>query len=196
MEDSIKELVKNQAIWFRYLKHWGCNIDTAKDLVQELYIQIDTYLKKHNTSIMYDETEINHYFVYVTLYNMFCTLKRAEKKVTLVSLDYMPELSEDQHKEESNEEYNNYRAIQEWFLHDDFLSFTQVVQDDNKILDDYDKDKMFNFYQRKIFEEVFLNNKKISKLSRDTNISYYSLYNTVQNIKKQINQYYESKTWG
>jgi len=126
---------------------------------------------------------------------MFCNLKRAEKKVNLVSLDYMPELSSDQNTEESNEDYNNYRAIQEWFLHDDFLSFTQTVKDNNKILDDYDKDKMFNFYQRKIFEEVFLNNKKISKLSRDTNISYYSLYNTVQNIKKQINQYYESKTW-
>ena len=196
MEDSIKELAKHEDIWFRYLKHWGCNIDTAKDLVQEMYIQIDTYLKKHNTSIMYNKTEINHYFVYVTLYNMFCNLKRAEKKVNLVSLDYMPELSSDQNKEESNEDYNNYRAIQEWFLHDDFLSFTQIVKDDSKVLDDYDKDKMFNFYKRKIFEEVFLNNKKISKLSRDTNISYYSLYNTVQNIKKQIKQYYESKNWG
>tara|TARA_R110002049_G_scaffold98170_4_gene239042 strand:+ start:727 stop:1317 length:591 start_codon:yes stop_codon:yes gene_type:complete len=196
MEDSINELVKNEEIWFRYLKHWGCNKDTAKDLVQEMYIQIDTYLKKHNTSIMYNDNEINHYFVYVTLYNMFCNLKRAEKKVNLVSLDYMPELSDEPYDETENENYQNYRAIQEWFLHDDFLAFTQIVKDEENVLEDYDRDKMYNFYQRKIFEEVFLNNKKISKLSRDTNISYYSLYNTVQNIKKQIKEYYGSKTWG
>ena len=196
MEDSINELVKNEEIWFRYLKHWGCNKDTAKDLVQEMYIQIDTYLKKHNTSIMYNDNEINHYFVYVTLYNMFCNLKRAEKKVNLVSLDYMPELSDEPYDERENEDYQNYRAIQEWFLHDDFLAFTQIVKDEENVLEDYDRDKMYNFYQRKIFEEVFLNNKKISKLSRDTNISYYSLYNTVQNIKKQIKEYYGSKTWG
>tara|TARA_R110000744_G_scaffold339954_5_gene445110 strand:- start:278 stop:868 length:591 start_codon:yes stop_codon:yes gene_type:complete len=196
MEDSINELVKNEEIWFRYLKHWGCNKDTAKDLVQEMYIQIDTYLKKHNTSIMYNDNEINHYFVYVTLYNMFCNLKRAEKKVNLVSLDYMPELSDEPYNETENEDYQNYRAIQEWFLHDDFLAFTQIVKDEENVLEDYDKDKMYNFYQRKIFEEVFLNNKKISKLSRDTNISYYSLYNTVQNIKQQIKEYYGSKTWG
>jgi|TARA_R110002051_G_scaffold102792_1_gene174278 DNA-directed RNA polymerase specialized sigma24 family protein len=196
MEDSINELVKNEEIWFRYLKHWGCNKDTAKDLVQEMYIQIDTYLKKHNTSIMYNDNEINHYFVYVTLYNMFCNLKRAEKKVNLVSLDYMPELSDEPYDETENENYQNYRAIQEWFLHDDFLAFTQIVKDEENVLEDYDREKMYNFYQRKIFEEVFLNNKKISKLSRDTNISYYSLYNTVQNIKKQIKEYYGSKTWG
>ena len=196
MEDSINELVKNEEIWFRYLKHWGCNKDTAKDLVQEMYIQIDTYLKKHNTSIMYNDNEINHYFVYVTLYNMFCNLKRAEKKVNLVSLDYMPELSDEPYDERENEDYQNYRAIQEWFLHDDFLAFTQIVKDEENVLEDYDREKMYNFYQRKIFEEVFLNNKKISKLSRDTNISYYSLYNTVQNIKKQIKEYYGSKTWG
>ena len=196
MEDSINELVKNEEIWFRYLKHWGCNKDTAKDLVQEMYIQIDTYLKKHISSIMYNDNEINHYFVYVTLYNMFCNLKRAEKKVNLVSLDYMPELSDEPYDETENENYQNYRAIQEWFLHDDFLAFTQIVKDEENVLEDYDRDKMYNFYQRKIFEEVFLNNKKISKLSRDTNISYYSLYNTVQNIKQQIKDYYGSKTWG
>jgi len=196
MDDSIKELVKNQELWFRYLKHWGCNIDTAKDLVQEMYIVVDTYIKKHKTSIMYNENEINHYFIYITLYRMFGDLKRAEKKVKLVGLDYMPELSQELNDNVLDDSFNNHKAIQEWYLHDDYLAFTNIVKNDENILKDYDKNKMFNFYQRKIFEEIFINNKKISQLSRDTNISYYSLYNTVQNIKKQIIEYYESKTWG
>lgn len=192
MEESIKELVKHERIWHNYLKSWGCNIDTAKDLIQEMYIQIDTYLKKHKKSIMYNEKEINFYFVYLTLYNMFKNLKRAEKRVRVVSienLDYLP--AEEDYSE--IDDLNNYRAIQEWFLHDDYLELTDL---NNPKLEEYDKTKMFNFYQRKVFEEVFLNNKSISQLSRDTNISYYSLYNTVKNIRQQIKQLYESKNWG
>ena len=63
MEESIIELVKHERIWHNYLKSWGCNIDTSKDLIQEMYIQIDTYLKKHKKSIMYNKKEINFYFV-------------------------------------------------------------------------------------------------------------------------------------
>ena len=192
MEESIKELVKHERIWHNYLKSWGCNIDTAKDLIQEMYIQIDTYLKKHKKSIMYNEKEINFYFVYLTLYNMFKNLKRAEKRVRVVSienLDYLP--AEEEYSE--IDDLNNYRAIQEWFLHDDYLELTDL---NNPKLEEYDKTKMFNFYQRKVFEEVFLNNKSIGQLSRDTKISYYSLYNTVKNIRQQIKQLYESKNWG
>ena len=50
--------------------------------------------------------------------------------------------------------------------------------------------------ENQVFEEIFIHNKSISQLSRDTNISYYSLYNTVKNIKEQINKFYESKNWG
>ena len=192
MEESIKELVKHERIWHNYLKSWGCNIDTAKDLIQEMYIQIDTYLKKHKKSIMYNEKEVNFYFVYLTLYNMFKNLKRAEKRVKVVSLENLDYLPAEETNIES-EDLDNHRAIQEWFLHEDYIEMTDL---NNPKLEEYDKSKMFNFYQRKVFEEVFLNNKSISQLSRDTNISYYSLYNTVKNIRQQIKQLYESKNWG
>lgn len=192
MEKSIEELVKHERIWHNYLKSWGCNIDTAKDLIQEMYIQIDTYLKKHKKSIMYNEKEVNFYFVYLTLYNMFKNLKRAEKRVKIISLenlDYIP--AEETYIE--SEDLNNYRAIQDWFLHKDYIEMTDL---NNPKLEEYDKNKMFNFYQRKVFEEVFINNKSISQLSRDTNITYYSLYNTVKNIRQQIKKLYETKNWG
>jgi len=192
MEESILELVKNERVWHNYLKSWGCNIDTAKDLIQEMYIQIDTYLKKHKNSIMYNEKEVNFYFVYLTLYSMFKDLKRVEKRVKIVTLESLEHFAtEDQYSE--RDDYNNHKAIQEWFLHEDYIEMTNL---NNPKLKEYDKTKMFNFYQRKVFEEVFLNNKSISQLSRDTNISYYSLYNTVKNIRQQIKQLYETKNWG
>ena len=53
-----------------------------------------------------------------------------------------------------------------------------------------DKSKLLNYYQRKIFEEVFINKVSITQLSKDTRISYYSLYNTVRNIKQEIRNNY------
>lgn len=195
MEKSIEELVKHERIWHNYLKSWGCNIDTAKDLIQEMYIQIDTYLKKHKKSIMYNKKEINFYFVYLTLYSMFKDLKRAEKRVQIVSLENLDYIQ----NEETviiQDNYNNFQAIEEWFLNQDYLDMTEIERPTEENLEVYDRNKMYNFYQRKIFEEVFLNKKSIKQLSRDTSISYYSLYNTVRNIKEQIKKLYESKSWG
>ena len=195
MEESIIELVKHERIWHNYLKSWGCNIDTSKDLIQEMYIQIDTYLKKHNKSIMYNKKEINFYFVYLTLYSMFKDLKRAEKRVQIVSLENLDYIQ----NEETviiQDNYNNFQAIEEWFLNQDYLDMTEIERPTEENLEVYDRNKMYNFYQRKIFEEVFLNKKSIKQLSRDTSISYYSLYNTVRNIKEQIKKLYESKSWG
>ena len=44
---------------------------------------------------------------------------------------------------------------------------------------------------RRIFKEVFLDKTKVSVLSRNTNITYWSLRNTIKNIKKQIKEDYE-----
>jgi len=41
------------------------------------------------------------------------------------------------------------------------------------------------WYDRKVFE-ICASGKSVAKLSRDTNISYYSLYNTYTNAKKFI----------
>ena len=63
--------------------------------------------------------------------------------------------------------------------------------EDANLLENFSKDKMKVYYMRRIFKEVFLDNTKVSKLSRDTNITYWSLRNTIRNIKKQIKEDYE-----
>ena len=45
---------------------------------------------------------------------------------------------------------------------------------------------MEKYYLRRIFKEVFLNKIQITKLAKDTNITYWSLRNTIKIIKKQI----------
>ena len=52
---------------------------------------------------------------------------------------------------------------------------------------------MEKYYLRRIFKEVFYNKVQITKLAKDTNITYWSLRNTIKIIKKQIRKKYENR---
>ena len=131
MESEIKELVKKEQTWLNYLKSWGCNPDTAKDLVQELYITIDKWLKKHNKSLMYNDKEVNWYFVYITLRNLFLDLKRQEAKVSIVSLDHSDKIKAslvvEQYQEIEDNKFEKHQSIEEWLLNDDYLQMTNII---------------------------------------------------------------------
>ncbi len=143
---------------------------------------------------MFNDNEVNYYFIYVTLRNLVFDLKRKEKNVSLISLDQRTDLSEDiEYNKWSDKErdesdlYLKHKVISDWYEDDKYL---QMLEDAN-LLENFSKDKMKVYYMRRIFKEVFLDNTKVSKLSRDTNITYWSLRNTIRNIKKQIKEDYE-----
>jgi hypothetical protein len=54
----------------------GCNEHIAEDLTQSMYLKVDAYIKKHNPDIMYNETELNYYFFWITLKNMYMDYHR------------------------------------------------------------------------------------------------------------------------
>ena len=173
--------------WCSIVQSFGCNPETAEDLVQEMYIRVDQHIK-NGKDFMYED-EVNYYFIYLILLNLFRDLKRKEKDVKLIGLEQLPELADPESYEQEDElMFEKCRAIEEW-LNDD--RYIELLQEGSKI-DNYSSDKMNAFYLRNIFEEVFVKGKKVTQFSRDTNITYWSLRNTIKNIKKQIKQRYES----
>ena len=150
----------------------GCNIDTAKDIVQEFYI------KMVDKDYSYDEDSPNFYGCYVILRNMVFDLKRKEKNVELLDLDYLPESEYEEYVEDNYDD--KIGAIYKW-LESNYIDYK--VDDIN-----YDIDVLKKVYYKTIYEEVFENGKKITQLSKETGISYYSLYNTIKHIKKQIKE--------
>lgn len=150
----------------------GCNIDTAKDIVQEFYI------KMVDKDYSYDEDSPNFYGCYVILRNMVFDLKRKEKNVELLDLDYLPESEYEEYVEDNYDD--KIEAIHKW-LESNYIDYK--VDDIN-----YDIDVLKKVYYKTIYEEVFENGKKITQLSKETGISYYSLYNTIKHIKKQIKE--------
>ena len=193
--DILELLYKKHNDWLNITESFGVNSDTAKDIVSELYLKIKELQDSNkDCSIMFNDNEVNYYFIYVTLRNLVFDLKRKEKNVSLISLDQRTDLSEeieynkwsDKEKDESDL-YLKHKVISDWYEDDKYL---QMLEDAN-LLENFSKDKMKVYYMRRIFKEVFLDNTKVSKLSRDTNITYWSLRNTIRNIKKQIKEDYE-----
>ncbi len=132
--------------------------DTAEDLVQDMYIKINDWKGKYNNSLMYNETEVNQYFVFITLRNLFLDHKRKEKRQRNSLLNYK------QSSYTSNNEYEDQlelikKEIKNWHL-----------------------------YDRKIYELIFQEGKSMLELSKLTGIDYYSIYRTVKKIKKIINK--------
>ena len=78
--EVLEIIFKKHQDWCDIVESFGVNPDTSEDIVMEMYIKIDR-LVKSGTDIMYNEQEVNYYYVYRTLQTLFLDLKRKEKKV-------------------------------------------------------------------------------------------------------------------
>jgi DNA-directed RNA polymerase specialized sigma24 family protein len=144
---------KRHKNWIDIVVSFGCNRDTAEDLVMEMYIKIDR-LASSGTDLMYKD-DINYFYVFKVLSTMFLDLKRKEAKTIIVDLDSVSEVTTEQ----------------------DLTNYEEKYQD---VLDAFDQ---LYWYDKKVYE-IIDDGLSISELSRKTNISYYSLYNTFNKVKK------------
>lgn len=72
-------LARKHNLWISMVLGFGCDYDTAQDIVQSMYLRMNKYIKDEGR-IMYKDDEVNRFFIYVTLKNMYRTYVTAEKK--------------------------------------------------------------------------------------------------------------------
>lgn len=179
-------------MWINYLYKNGCPYSLCEDLVQEMYIKIDTYLKKNNNSIRYKD-DINVYFIFLTLRSLFTDYIRKSNKIKIIEFqDYMLEKDQEIFDQENDilDIDTKQKVINDWYNDDMYL---ELLEKENINSISYTKEEMEKYYFRKIFKEIFYNKVQISKLAKDTNITYWSLRNTIKIIKKQIRKKYETR---
>ena len=70
-------LAKNHKAWVNMVLGMGASPDIAKDIVQSMYLRIDKYVKDEK-KIMYKNDEVNGFFIYVTLKNMYISYKKSK----------------------------------------------------------------------------------------------------------------------
>ena len=160
---TLEKVSSKNKDWVRICMSFGCNKSTAEDLTQEMYLKLATMLKDNKgLDIYYDESQINHFYIYRILRSLFIDLCRKEKNITKVNIEYLERFVEE-------EEATNDK---------DILGKMQQL---NNLLD-----KVY-WYDKKVFDLVS-SGMSIAELSKKSGISYYSLYNTYKNVKSLIKQ--------
>lgn len=162
--------------WIKYVISFGCSSDIAEDYVQEMYIKIYNYSLKGN-SLMYNENEVNYFFVYVCLKNMYYDDLRATKKLTFTEL--IDNRVTDEIEYSDKEFKSQTEAVTKWV---------------NDLEKEINKEQEYTQYQASlcyikfIYQKIFIEDISVQQLANETNLSYWSIRNTVVRIKKQINE--------
>ena len=167
----LEKLHKYEKLWLKYITECGCNIDTAKDILQEFYIKM---MNKEDYS--YDEDSPNFYGCYVVLRNMVFDLKRKEKKIQFVELDYLIEAEDEGYIEDDFD--LKVKAISKWLEHNS-IDFTKEYIE-------YNRDILTKVWYKEIYQAIFESGISMLQFSKDTGIRYDTVRVTVKNIKEQI----------
>ena len=157
---TLEKVAQKHNDWVRIVKSFGCKNEYCEDIVQTMYLKINTLINK-GIDISYDD-DINHFYIYRMLRSLFIDLCRKEAKITKVNVDYLEKFVEE-------EEVKEYKDIEGKMKELDTLL-----------------DKVY-WYDKKVFD-LISNGMSIAELSKKTSISYYSLYNTYKNVKTLIKQ--------
>ena len=179
MKTIIEIAFEKHKDWINVVKSFGCNPSQAEDVVQEMYIQLSKDLDK-GLDFTYKD-DINHYYVYKILRGIFCNIYKRETKQTKLYLEDVYYKEDDPQKK--IESIVKYSSI--------VNKVNDSPIDEKKYQERYDKVKSeiskLYWYDAKVFE-IVASGKSVASLSRDTKISYYSLYNTYRNALKNIKQ--------
>lgn len=178
MKNLLDRLFLKHSTWIKYVRSFGCSQDIAEDFVQEMYIKIHHYSQKNNNDLMFNEDEVNYYFIYVTLKNLYYDAIRKANKQLLVEIDTNVYLIENDYSEEV---FNTQiKAVEVWIikLNSEIEKLEQI---------EYSKRLVTLNYYKYIYEKVIVQQVNLSVLSREIGITYWSLRNTLNNIKRQIN---------
>jgi len=150
--EILEKLFKRHKDWCKIVESFGCNSDTAEDIVQSMYLKIGK-LVADGKDISFGD-DVNHFYIFRTLTTLFLDHKRKDNRSGIILEDIEAEQDEE-------------------------VDYDSKYQ---KVLDALEE---LYWYDRKVFE-IVENGESISELSRKTNISYYSLYNTYKKVKKYL----------
>ena len=150
-------LSKRHDEWIRMAMSFGADRDSAQDLVQDMYLRMYKYVENPER-IMYNEDEVNTYFVFVVLRNLFISSQKS------MSFDELEDI--DGEMEEPNYDYENAY---------------------NRLLDElWEEVESWHWYDTKLFKLYHNTDMTIKRISEETKISERSIWNTLDNGRKRI----------
>lgn len=180
MNSKILEiLAERHNEWIKMAKSFKLNNNDANELVQEMYLRMYDYTKDVNR-IMYNEKEINTFYIYITLRNLYyskCSSYKKKKITVFTDID----------EERYNYIINNitYNEGEENINYNKKIDLEALYNKIDDIIDDW------YWYDKKLTKLYLNTNMSMRDISKETKISLSSIFNTLTNAKEKIRQ--ESK---
>jgi DNA-directed RNA polymerase specialized sigma24 family protein len=155
-------LAKDHDVWVRMVVSFGASKDVAEDIVQSFYLRMYKYIKDES-KIMYNDDEVNRFFVYVTLKNMWKTYKTSSSRYDFFDI-------RDDEAVDDSVDHSIHEGMNDAF---------------NKILNDI-KDEMntWHRYDKLLSEKYFKSGYSLREMAKGTGISLTSIFNTIKTNRK------------
>jgi len=162
MKSLVELAYDKKKIFINIVKSFGCNSSYAEDIVQELFIQIHLDVEK-GLDLWYND-DINTYYCYKVLRGIYLNTHKKEAKFLKT---YIEDIN------------GEIKEVEDLGI--DEVEYAKRKDSIDEIL------KEMYWYDSKVFSLV-ASGKSVASLSRDTKISYYSLYNTYRTALKNIKE--------
>jgi|TARA_Y100000015_G_scaffold22829_1_gene22087 DNA-directed RNA polymerase specialized sigma24 family protein len=165
-------LSKYHNLWISMGLSMGIPKHLVEDFVQEMYLRLNKYVKNPD-KIMYNETEVNKFYVYITIKNLYNDYLKENKRHQVVRLDDIEvtyEVVETTSDAQQKAEIEKQRAEE------------KLVNLIHKEVNSWDR-----WYDQKLFKVYYETDISMRKLSADTNISVTSIFNSCKNYKEILN---------
>jgi DNA-directed RNA polymerase specialized sigma24 family protein len=168
----IELLSKYHKLWISMGLSMGIPSHIVEDFVQEMYLRLNKYVKEPE-KIMYNETDINKFYVYITIKNLYNDYLKERNRHHMVRLDDIEvtyEIVEPTPEAQRKSEIEKQRAEER---------LIDLIQDEVGSWD--------SWYDKKLFKVYYETDISMRKLSKDTNISVTSIFNSCKNYKQILN---------
>lgn len=166
----IKELTDRHEEWLRIAYSICKDIETSKDLVQDMYIRINRYVKDPGKII--NDGKVNSLYIYVTIKNIFHLYEKSQRD-TFTNLDGSMSFLRDTIEDDPEVREEN-EAMEK--AHDSVI---------NAIFEEVSD---WHWYDEKLFRLYFCTDKSLRDIANDTKISLTSIYNSCKNYKRILKE--------
>jgi DNA-directed RNA polymerase specialized sigma24 family protein len=166
----LEKLAENHKIWVRMVRGFGADRDLAQDIVQSMYLRLYKYIEDKER-IMYNDDEVNRFFVYVTLKNMYLTYMSSQNRYQWY------EIREDDVIDEDLNE----------FVFDEVMdtAFDRLI---GKISDEMNT---WHKYDRILSEKYLKSDYSLRDIATGSGISLTSIFNSMRENKRILKEKFQ-----
>jgi len=171
----LEELSKRNDEWIKIALSICKDKTLANDLVQEMYLRIEKYIKDIDRITTNDK--ISSLYIYVTIRNLYFKHQNSKKRKIIY-------------------QYKDYDSFDDTdFFNDDCpsiendIELLEMEKAHKKIIEKILQEiSTWHWYDEKLFKLYFFTNKSLRNIASETRISLTSIYNSCKNYKEILTE--------